>query len=65
MQREDFNMSMCNPNGTFVRLEEINKMIACGVITVDEEKLLRYKFDSAVTCAGNREEVFSLWRQYI
>lgn len=65
MQREDFNMSLCNSNGTFVKLEEINKMISDGVLNVNEEKLLRYKFDSSVIYTGDRDEAFNLWRQYL
>lgn len=65
MQREDFNMSLCNSNGTFVKLEEINKMISDGVLNVNEEKLLRYKFDSSVIYTGDRDDAFNLWRQYL
>lgn len=65
MQREDFNMSESNPNGIFVRLEEINKMIACGVLSVDKDKLLHYKFDNTVMCSGSREDAFELWRKYL
>lgn len=65
MKRDDFNMSMGTPNGIFVRLEEINKMIACGVLSVDKDKLLDYKFDTTVMYSGNREDAFELWRKYL
>lgn len=65
MQREDFNMSESNSNGIFVRLEEINKMIAYGVLSVDKEKLLDYKFDTTVMYSGSREDAFELWRKYL
>lgn len=38
----DFNVSESNPNGVWVRLNEINDMIACGVLQVDKNKLLDY-----------------------
>lgn len=38
----DFNVSESNPNSVWVRLNEINDMIACGVLQVDEDKLQKY-----------------------
>lgn len=35
----EFCMSMTDPNGTFVKLSEINEMIADGILTVDFDKL--------------------------
>lgn len=35
MTHEDFNMSEINPNGSFVRVNEINEMTRCGVISID------------------------------
>lgn len=38
----DFNVSESNPNGVWVRLNEINKMIDFEVLQVDEDKLQEY-----------------------
>lgn len=45
-------MSMTNPNGTFVRLAEINDMIADGILTVDFDKLEQRIFDKTVVKCG-------------
>lgn len=45
----DFNMLESNPNGEFVRVSEINDMIARGVLTLDRDKLKEYHFDTRVT----------------
>ena len=37
MTKNDFGMSFTDANGTFIRLEEINRMIALSIITVDED----------------------------
>lgn len=61
---EDFNMSQSDPNGEFVRISEINKMIEYGAITIDRKKLEEYKFDSRVTYSKDkfsREEAMELW----
>lgn len=60
----DFNMVQSDSNGQFVRISEINKMIECGAITVDREKLKEYKFDTTVTYDKEkftREEAMKLW----
>lgn len=44
----DFNMSEINPNGEFVRVSEINDMIALGVLTLDRNKMKDYHFDTRV-----------------
>ncbi len=46
---EDFNMIQSDPNGEFVRISEINKMIEYGAITINRSKLEEYKFDTRVT----------------
>lgn len=46
---EDFNMSLSDANGEFVRVSEINKMIEYGAITIDRTKLEEYEFDTRVT----------------
>ena len=38
----DFNVSESNPNGVWVRLNEINEMIDFEVLQVDEDKLQEY-----------------------
>lgn len=44
----EFCVSMTDPNGTFVRLSEINEMIADGILTVDFDKLEQRIFDKTV-----------------
>ena len=64
---EDFNMVVSNSNGQFVRISEINKMIECGAITIDRQKLREYKFDTTVTYDTGkytREEAMKLWYGY-
>lgn len=41
-------MSMTDPNGTFVKLFEINEMISSGILTVDFDKLEQRMFDKTV-----------------
>lgn len=44
-------MSMTDPNGTFVKLDEINDMINDGILTVDFDKLEQRIFDkTAIKC---------------
>lgn len=38
----DFNVFESNPNGVLIRLNEINDMIDCGALQVDEDKLEDY-----------------------
>lgn len=45
-------MSMTDPNGTFVRLSEINEMIADGILKVDFDKLEQRMFDKTVVKCG-------------
>lgn len=45
-------MSITNPNGKFVRLSEINEMIADGILTVDFDKLEQRIFDKTVIKYG-------------
>lgn len=40
---EDFNIVIINDNGHYVRIEELNKMIEYGAITINKEKLEEYK----------------------
>lgn len=49
MYPSDFNMSESNPNGNFIRISEINDMIAYGVLKLDEAKLKEYHFDTRIT----------------
>ena len=48
----EFCMSITNPNGKFVRLSEINEMIADGILTVDFDKLEQRIFDKTVIKYG-------------
>lgn len=48
----EFCMSMTDSNGTFVRLSEINEMIADGILTVDFDKLEQRIFDKIVIKCG-------------
>ena len=47
----DFNVSESNPNGVWVRLNEINEMIDFEVLQVDEDKLKEYHCDTRVKLA--------------
>lgn len=64
---KDFNMYESNINGYFVRLSEINDMIACGALSVDVDKLKEYQFDSRVEYSGSlsREEAMSLYEELL
>lgn len=44
----EFCMSVTNPNGVFVRLDEINEMINDGILSVDFDKLEQRIFDKTV-----------------
>lgn len=48
----EFCMSMTDPNGTFVRLSEINEMISNGILTVDFDKLEQRIFEKTVIKCG-------------
>ena len=52
LYQSDFCMSITNPNGKFVRLSEINEMIADGILTVDFDKLEQRIFDKTVIKCG-------------
>lgn len=43
---------MTDPNGIFVKLEEINQMISEGVLTVDFEKLEQRIYNRTVIKVG-------------
>lgn len=49
MYPSDFNVSESNPNGCFIKIDELNDMIAYGVLKLDEAKLKEYHFDTRVT----------------
>ena len=42
----DFNVVATDTNGHFIRIEELNKMIECGAITINREKLEEYKTET-------------------
>lgn len=42
----DFNVVATDINGHFIRIEELNKMIECGAITINREKLKEYKTET-------------------
>lgn len=50
--RDEKKLSMTDPNGIFVRLSEINEMIADGILTVDYDKLEQRIFDKTVIKCG-------------
>ncbi len=52
LTQHEFCMSMTDPNGTFVKLSEINEMIADGILTVDFDKLEQRIFDRTVVKCG-------------
>ena len=61
---EDFNMVESNPNGQFVKINELNKMIEYGAIHIDRQKIREYKFDTTVTYDKDKytkEEAMRLW----
>ncbi len=64
---KDFNIYESNVNGYFVRLSEINDMIACGALSVDVDKLKEYQFDSRVEYSGSlsREEAMNLYEELL
>ena len=43
MYPSDFNVSESNPNGCFIKIDELNDMIAYGVLKLDETKLKEYQ----------------------
>ena len=45
-------MSVTNPNGVFVRLDEINEMINDGILSVDFDKLEQRIIDKIVIKCG-------------
>jgi hypothetical protein len=49
MYLSDFNVSESNPNGCFIKIDELNDMIAYGVLKLDETKLKEYHFDTRFT----------------
>ena len=62
----EFCMNMTDPNGTFVRLSEINEMISDGILTVDFDKLEQRIFDKTVIKCGwnpvfNVEMEVNIW----
>lgn len=64
MYPSDFNVSESNSNGCFVRIDELNDMIAYGVLKLDETKLKEYHFDTRVTYNKEiytREQVMNLF----
>lgn len=48
----EFCMSITDPNETFVRLSEINEMIADGILTIDFDRLELRIFDKTVIKCG-------------
>ena len=48
----EFCICVTNQNETFVRLTEINQMIADGILTVDFDKLEQRIFDKTVIKCG-------------
>ena len=64
MYLSDFNVSESNPKGEFIKIDELNDMIAYGVLKLDEAKLKEYHFDTRVTYNKEiytREQVMNLF----
>lgn len=64
MYLSDFNVSESNPNGEFIKIDELNDMIAYGVLKLDRNKLKEYKFDTTVIYNKERytrEEAMNLF----
>lgn len=64
MYPSDFNVSESNSNGCFIKIDELNDMIAYGVLKLDEAKLKEYHFDIRVTYNKEiytREQVMNLF----
>jgi|GEM_PF-1670501 hypothetical protein len=64
MYPSDFNVSESNSNGCFIKIDELNDMIAYGVLKLDEAKLKEYHFDTRVTYNKEiytREQVMNLF----
>lgn len=64
MYPSDFNVSESNSNGCFIKIDELNDMIAYGVFKLDEAKLKEYHFDTRVTYNKEiytREQVMNLF----
>ena len=49
MYLSDFNVSESNPNGEFIKIDELNDMIAYGVLKLNETKLKEYHFNTRFT----------------
>lgn len=62
MTKNDFSMSMTDINGTFIKLEEINRMISLGVLKVDEKLLAEYRFNTQVQYDGDRNKIRKYWK---
>ena len=62
MTKNDFSMSMTDINGTFVKLEEINRMISLGVLKVDEKLLTEYRFNTQVQYDGDQNKIRKYWK---
>lgn len=45
---EDFNVVVIDNNGHFIKIEELNKLVEYGAITINREKLEEYKKETRV-----------------
>ena len=45
--KSDFNVVISDSNGHWINIKELNKMVECEVITINEEKLEQYYIDRA------------------
>ena len=67
MVAKDFNYFISQYNHVLVKLEEINKMIEYGVLTLNKDKLDEYKFDTTVFYNEKkytRDEAFKMWKNH-
>lgn len=67
MNSDDFNMVYTDLNGQFIKIEELNKMIEYGVITINKEKLDKYKFNTCFNYNKEKyteDEAFKMYIEY-
>lgn len=48
----DFNVVTTDVNGHFIRIEELNKMVKCGAITINRKKLEEHKMKTRIDTQG-------------
>lgn len=62
---KDFKLVVSEPNGQFVRIDELNQMIEYGAVSIDKQKLKEYVFDSTIVYDRekiSREDALKAWQ---